>query len=151
ERGTAPVGAAVGAWHIDRAVLALRRADDFGRRVDRAVVVLVDDLFRCGFQLRGVVEEIFFCNTLLIERGRLAGNRLGRRVPLAGNFTLGHRTLFDREDRLTVRAIEYERICLLRHLRERLDRTTSDADVCKNRRGREVVVPEAVMQRLEMP
>ena len=58
ERRAAPVGAAVGAGQEDRALLALRRADDFRRRVERAVVVFVDDAERFGLELRRVVEQV---------------------------------------------------------------------------------------------
>ncbi len=151
ERRAAPVGAAVGAGHVDRAFLALRRAGDFRRRVDRAVVVLVDDFLRRRFQFRRVVEEIVVGDALLIERRRPARNRLRWRIPLARNFALRHGTFVDRPDRFACDAIQHERVRLLGDLRDGLDVAAVHSDVDEDGRGGEIVVPQAMMQRLEMP
>ena len=121
------------------------------RRVERSVLVVADDLQRLGLQLRREVDEVLVGHALLIEGGRLARDRLRRRIPLAGHVALRHRPLLDRPHRLAVGAIEHVDERLLRHLRQRLDAAAVHGDVGEHRRGRQVVVPQAVMDDLEVP
>ena len=53
---------------------------------------------------------------------RLGGERLGRRVPLAGDVAFFNRSLFDRPDRLAGDAIEHIEEALLGGHRDGLDR-----------------------------
>ena len=90
-------------------------------------------------------------DALLVERRRLGRKRLRRRIPLAGHVALRHGALLDRPHRLARLAVQHVDEGLLRHLREGFDTATVDRDVGEHRRRRQVVVPDAVMQRLEVP
>ena len=88
----------------------------------------------------------------VLERRRPGRKRLRGRQHLALEVGVGlHRTLFDRPHRLAGGAIEDVGEALLADLRERLDRAAVDLDVDESRRGGEVVVPDAVVDRLEVP
>ena len=117
ERRAAPVRAAVGARHEQRAFRCFGTAEQNRRRVERPRLVLADDLLRLGLELRREVDQIVVGHALLIECRRLRRNRLRRRIPLAGHVALRHRLLDDRPDRLAGDAIEDEDVRLLRHLR----------------------------------
>ncbi len=83
--------------------------------------------------------------------GGLVGNGCVGDVTLARHVGLADRPLLDRPDRLAVRAIEDEDERLLRDLGDGLDRLAVDGDVDQDRRGREVVVPDVVMDQLVVP
>ena len=90
-------------------------------------------------------------DALPIERRRPGGEGLRRTGLLAGHGRLRHRPLFDRPDRLAGFAIEDEQERLLGWLRQRLDAAAVQRHVEQDRRARQVVVPEAVMDRLVVP
>ena len=90
-------------------------------------------------------------DALPIERRRPGRERLRRRQFLARNIRRRNRPLLDRPDRLAGHAIEHVQESLLARLRDRLDAAAVDGDVEQRRRAREVVVPHAVMHRLEVP
>ena len=77
--------------------------------------------------------------------------RLGRRIPLAGHLPSRNGALLDRPHRLAGLAIEDVEKTLLGRLRERFDRATVDFDVGEDRCARNVHVPDAVMNELEVP
>ena len=70
---------------------------------------------------------------------------------LARDVALRHRALFDRNERLTCLAIEHEEVTRLGRNADRGDRPALLAPVEQDRRRRHVVVPEIVMNRLEVP
>ena len=90
-------------------------------------------------------------DTLAIERRRLGGKRLRARGTLSRHIGRGNGPLFDRPDGPPRRAIEDERKRLLRELDDGPDRLVIDADVHEDRRSRQVVVPEIVMNDLIVP
>ena len=61
-----------------------------------------------------------------------------------GRSSIGHTGL-------SGRPIEHECERLLRQLHDRLDRPSADGDVRENRRGRQVVVPQIVVDDLVVP
>ena len=74
-----------------------------------------------------------------------------RAVRSPGTSERGNGPLFDRPDGPAGGAIEDERERLLRELHDRLDRLSVDADVGEDRRGRQVVVPQVVVDDLIVP
>ena len=82
---------------------------------------------------------------------RVERKRLRRRIPLLRHIAFRDRTFFDRPDRLPGDAIEHVKKRLLGGLRHRFDRAAVDDDVGEDRRVGDVVVPDAVMDQLEMP
>ena len=82
---------------------------------------------------------------------RLGGEGLRRRIPLARHRALLDRALFDRPHRLAGLAIEHEHEALLGRLRDRRDLLAVDGDVDQDRRARDVVVPDRMVDELEVP
>ena len=152
ERGAAPVGAAVGARHQDRALRSFRAAEQHRRRVERAVLVLADDLQRFGLQLRREVDQIVVGDALLIER-----RRLGRESAASANTTRRARcpaapaALRSATPAGRSRDRARRRTPASRPARRALMRRPLTVMSAEDRRGRKVVVPEAVMDRLEVP
>ena len=126
-------------------------AFDRRRREHRTDHVALHDVERRGAQLRREVDEIVNRDALPIERRRLGWKRLRRRRLFARCRRLRHRPFFDRPHRLSVDAIEDERKCLLRDLDDSLDRPAVNGDVGEHGRGRQIVVPEIVMDELVVP
>ena len=83
--------------------------------------------------------------------GGFVGNGCVGERPLARRRRLRHRPLFDRPDRRAGPTVEDVGEALLAHLRHRLDAPAVDGDVHQHRRRRQVVVPHAVVHRLEVP
>ena len=81
----------------------------------------------------------------------LVGNGCVFDGALAGHVGRRHRPLLDRPHRLAGDAIEHVDEGLLGDLRDRLDALAVDGDVDQVGRGRQVVVPQAVMDDLEVP
>ena len=77
--------------------------------------------------------------------------RLGRRGLLAGHFGRRHGQLDDRPGRVAGLPVEDIEERLLGRLRQSTDRLAVDDDVGEHGRGREVEVPEAVVDGLEVP
>ncbi len=140
-----PVAAAHDHERADRPVRVVRH----GRRVDRADPMLGDDALGFGAQLGREVDEVVDRDALMAVTR--SSDRLRRRVPLAGHGALRHGRLLDRPDRLAGLAIQHEQQALLRRLRERLDRLAVLDRVDEDRRRRDVVVPQRMMRRLEVP
>ena len=90
-------------------------------------------------------------DALEIERRRLRRKRLRRGVPLSGHVARRHRPLFYGPDRLAGHPVEHIGERLLARLGDRLDLASVDGDVDQIACRRKVVVPEPVMDRLEMP
>ena len=122
-----------------------------GRREDRADVVIRHERLGLGAELGGEVDQVVDGHALPLERRRPGGERLRRRVPLAGDVSRRHRPLLDRPDRLARGAVEHEEEALLRRLGERLDGPAVHRDVREDRCARQVPVPDVVVHRLEVP
>ena len=96
-------------------------------------------------------HEIFFLEVDAGERRRLHGERLRRRIPLAGHVALRHRTFLHTEQRLAIRAIEQEHPGRLADQPERRNAAAVPRDVDECRRRRLIRVPQIVMHPLEVP
>ena len=86
-----------------------------------------------------------------VVRRRLGGNRLRGGVVLAWHFPRGHRRFDDRPHRLAGDAIERVEIRLLGRHRHGLDGLAVDRDLGKDRRARDVHIPDAVVHELVVP
>ena len=78
-------------------------------------------------------------------------NRLRRRIPFAGHVALRHGDLRDRPHRLAGLTIQHEQQALFGRLRQRFDGPAILDGVDENRRRRNVVIPQRMMRRLEVP
>src|SRR6266446_2718098 len=87
----------------------------------------------------------------MVVFGGLSGKRLRGRVPLTRHVPLRHRPLFNRPDRPSVGAIEYIKGGLFGRLRYGFDRLAVDRDVGKDRRGRNIHIPDPVVHELVVP
>ena len=83
--------------------------------------------------------------------GGLTGMGCGRRCPLAGDVGGRHRLLLDVEKGLAGHAVEQEDVAGLRHLRDGVNRLAVVGDRDQVRIDRQVVVPQVMMERLEVP
>ena len=144
ERGAGPVRPAVEAGDDDRPLPAGRVE---GRSASD-LAQLCQDRRTVGFADVGDVRLI---EGLGGERRRLHGDRLRRRCLLAGDIRGRDRLLLDVEERPARLAVEQEDIAGLRHLGDGVDRLAAVRDRDEVRIDRQVVVPDVVMQRLEMP
>ena len=79
------------------------------------------------------------------------GEGLGRRIPLARYVALRHRSLDDGPDRLSGYTVKDVEISLFGGQRHGLYGLAGNGDVHQQRRRREVVVPDLVMDGLEVP
>ena len=144
EGAAGPARAALEARHGDRAALA-------GRRVDRPVLVRGQDAFRLGANLGREVDHVGNLHALAVERRRPGGEGLGGRGLLAGDAGLGDLELLDRPHGFSRLAVEDVEERLLARQHRRLHRALADHDVAQHGRRGEVVVPEAVVNGLEVP
>src|SRR6185312_6921006 len=106
------------------------------------------------FRLIGLRDEridVFFGERLPCERRRLRGKGLGGGGPLAGDIGLRNGSFFDRPQRLAGEPIEDEHRSELGALRHGLDRFAIVFDREEFRGDWQVVVPEVVVNDLEMP
>ena len=83
--------------------------------------------------------------------GWQGGERLRRPGLLARHVARGHGTFFDRPHRLAGHALEDEHETLLRRLRDGVYLLAVLAHGDELRRGGQIVIPQIVMDRLEMP
>ncbi len=148
--GARPVRPPAGGGEREERDGAVGLAGD-GGRVDGAELELLRQLQRLRFQGGREVDEVFGEYAVAVVGGRLGRDGLGRRIPLAGHRALLHGPLFDRPDGLAGDAIEDVDEALLARLGHRLDRAAVDADVGQDRRRRDVVVPEGMVDELEVP
>src|SRR5262249_49846372 len=125
--------------------------DDGWRRVHRPQSKTLYRIKRHLLELRREVDEIAFAHPLSVHRGRLGREWLRRGSLLTWRVGLRNRPFFDRPDRLAVGPIEDEGKRLLRQLHDRLDRSAVNGDVCQDRGGGHVVVPDVVMSQLVGP
>ena len=121
------------------------------RRVDRTDLEVLQDLQSFRPQRRREVDHEVFRHALALERGRLGGEGLRRRIPLSRQRALLDRTLFDRPHRLAGLAIEHKHPTLLGRLRNRRDPLAVDRDVDQHRRAGDVVIPDRMVHELVVP
>ena len=146
-----------GTWPIDTASRARRLNDRPAfsthrrRSKNRYELSPPRDPDRFFPQRRCEVDEIVDGNTLEIERRRFGRKWLRRRVPFARHVSCRHRPLLYRPHRLTGDPIKDVGKCLLTRLRNCLDLTPIDSNVNQVAGGREIVIPETMVDRLEMP
>ena len=95
--------------------------------------------------------EVVGAECLWHERGRRGRDRLCSRRAFAWNVAGRCRALHDREHGLARLAIEHEHEAVFRCLRHGVDRLAVPLDRHEHGRRREVVVPEIVVNRLEVP
>src|SRR5262249_52988172 len=128
-----------------------RRIDEGWRRVHRSYAITLDCIQRHLLELRRVVDQVAFTQTLSVHCGGLRREWLRRRSLFTLDVTLWNRTFFDRPDGIAIGSIEDKGEGLLRQLNNRFDRFAVNSDVGKDRRGRHVVVPDVVMSQLVVP
>ena len=150
ERTAFPVRAACGVWQHQRARLAAFARRDRWRE-DRTDLVEARDAQRLRLQFGRPVDQIRFRDALTIERRRLRGKWLCRRIPLAGHVPFLNGPLDDRPHRLARHAIEGVNPALFRRHADRLDRFSVDSDVHQNAGRGEVPIPDVVMDGLKLP
>ena len=116
-----------------------------------APIVVLQQAQALGAQFRREVDQLADRQALHIERRRLAGDRLGRRVIFARHIANRHRRFGDRPDRLAVGAVQHKREGVLGRLRQRLDGAPAHLHVEQDRGAHQVAVPDVVMHRLVVP
>ena len=122
------------------------------RREDRPQPEAIDSLDRHLSNLRREIDQVVKRHALVVKRGRLRRKRLCRRRYVARDVGLLRDGPFlDRPDRLAGDAVEGIDEALLADLGNGLDVTPVDRDVHQIWMGREVVVPEPVVNSLEVP
>ena len=122
------------------------------RGEQRAEPEAFDGLEGHGPNLGREVDQVVDHQPLIVEGGGLRGEGLGRGGHFARHVRLRrHRTLFDGPDGLARHPVERVDETLLAHLRDGLDGAAVDGHVQQVGVGREVVVPQAVMDGLEVP
>ena len=151
EGGAGPVCAAARTRVLEVGALAVLAMDD-RRREDRADHVVPDHLERFGPKLRREVDQVVVVDAEGLERRRPGGERLGARQLLTRNpRVVVDRRLDDRPDGFSGGPVEHVGHRDLRDDRHRLDLPAVDRDVDEVRGRGQVVVPDAVMDRLEVP
>ena len=143
-RGTAPVGTAHIARHLDVAALGRRREQ-------RTAVPLRQRLERERSQLRRERHDVIVRKALPVEWWWLRRERLALRRLLAGHGRLRYGPLVNGPQRLAGLPIEDVDESLLADLRHRLDAPAVTHHIDQVRRGGKVVVPESVVHGLEVP
>ena len=93
-------------------------------------------------------SAVNFCRA---KGGGFAGNGCVGQVSSSGHVGLGHRPLFDGPQRLAGHAIEHPDEALLADLRHDVDRLAVVPHGQQFRRGGVVVIPDVVVDHLEMP
>ena len=121
------------------------------RRVERTDLVLLDERQRFRLELRREVDHVLRQKSLPLDRWRLGGEGLRRRIPLARHRAFLDRPLFDGPHRLAGLAIEHEDEALLGRLRDGRDLPAVDGDVDQDRRARHVVIPDRMVHELVVP
>ena len=149
-RRAGETGPATGARDDECPELAVLAFDD-ERLEDRTELQRGRDLQRLLAQFRREVDEVVLRRALAVEGGRLGRERLGRRQHLAGHGALRHRAVLDGPDGLAGDTVEDVGERGLRDLGQRLDGLAVDHDVHDVRRRADVVVPDAVVDGLEVP
>ena len=155
--GAAPVHAARAAGELNRRLRRRAFLVKAERRERPGVVepaALVPEFLARLHVIGGRVvgrHHVFLLELDARQRRRLHGERLRRRIPLAGDVALRHGPLLDAEDRFAGHAIEDEHVAGLADGGERRNRPAVLADVHQRRRRRHVRVPEIVVHGLEVP
>ena len=149
--GAAPVRAAGLTGQLGHRRLAVGAGHDRRREQRPAQEGRTVDLDRPGVQLRREVDQIALAHALAVEGRRLGGEGLHARGPFAGDGALRHLALLDRPHGLAGLAVEDVGEGLLADLGYGLDPLPVDLDVEEDRSAGEVVVPESVPHRLEVP
>ncbi len=139
-----PVRAAAGERVQDRAALARRR--------EEPLVAQPRELLAARREmLRSRRVEVLLAEALRHQRRRRARERLRRPAALARHVARGERPLLDREERRAGLAVEHEHEAALGGLRHRVARAALALERDQDRRRGEVVVPEIVVDGLEVP
>src|SRR5689334_20998901 len=112
---------------------------------------MAHDLERLSLQFRREVDEIVIAQTLRLEGRGPRGKGLCRSGLFAWHIRLRYALLFDRPDGLAGHAVEYECKAALRNLRDGWNPAAFDGDIDEHGRRGQIVVPDVVVQSLEMP
>ena len=144
EGDAAPVHAAAGERKEQRALRIRRRV--------QAVVAQRRDAVAAGAAIEGrEAERVFGAQTRRHERRHVGGEGLRRRQELARRAAFWHRALFDRKHGLAGLAVEHEDEALFGRLYDNVTRLALDRQRGERRLGREVIVPDVVLDDLEGP
>src|SRR6185503_7498041 len=137
-----------------RAAVVTREDDDSlarGRREETVRRVLPERRERRRTRLRRARGEHVFRQALAREWRRSERERLRLGAALALERRRGHLAILDREEWLSVLAIEHEDVPGLGDLRERVDASSVAGHGDERRRSGEVEIPEVVLDRLKVP
>ena len=145
---------------VDRRAAPVPAPDDAGHRqraLERRWCIQVPEpiatreLDRLGAQRGCQADQVVFGETLLGERRRLRRERLHGRGYLAGHATRENLTFLDRPHGLPALTVKRVHEAGLADDGDCVHSATIDLGRVKNRGCRQVVVPEAVVNRLEVP
>src|SRR5262249_40616175 len=121
------------------------------RRKQRTVVKLGNELERSRPYLWREIDQIVNCDPLPVVGGRFGREGLCCRGLLALDGGLRHRPLFNRPHRLSGHAVEDEAESVFGHLGDCLDLLAVYRNIAKVWSGREIVIPNPVMDKLVVP
>ena len=149
-RRARPISAAIGRANRHCGV---RTADlaDHGRQKHGAQAIGLQLLQRLTPERRREIDHFVLGHRLSRVGRRLRREGLRRRGLLAGHVALGNGTLFDRPDGLSCHAVEDIQERFLAGKRDGFDGPAVNRDVCQNRRRREIVIPDRMVDDLEVP
>ena len=125
--------------------------DDAGDEGRRLPTELLEVLERGCPQLRREVDHVVDGDMRARVRWRLGRNRLCRRRFLARDIALRHCGLRHRPDRLACDPIEDVQEALFGRLRDQLARPAVDDGIDQQRRRGDVVIPDRMVNELEVP
>src|SRR5262249_47751589 len=109
------------------------------------------DLERLASQSRREVDQIIDGNRLAGISRRLGRKRLRWRIPLTRYIALWNGTFFNRPNRLARHTIKDVQKGFLAWNSHRFNRSAVHVDVGEYRRGRKVIVPNRMVNNLEVP
>src|SRR5882672_2215270 len=114
-------------------------------------MILRGDFLSAGMQCRSEINQILNGYSIAAVGRRPRRNRLGWRILFAGHVSDFDGLFRNWPDRFPCDAVENVKKALFGGLRNSLNGFSVDSNIRKNWRGRNIHVPERVMNELEMP
>ena len=152
ERTGVPVARSPRAGNGERALLAVRGvAANRGRRIQRSQHVRLHVVECLLAQLGREIDQVIFRDALSIERRRPGRKRLRRPGVLGRDERRRDRPLDDRPHGFASKAIQHIEEAVLVWLHDRLDAPAVDSQIAEDGRPDVVVLPQIVVNHLEVP